>query len=404
VKAAFIDASAGAAGDMLMAALVDAGARAAAAADAIAALDIAGLGVEFRSVRRAGLRATYADVHTPADDTTHRSASDVYALIDRSPLSDNVKVFALKVFSTLISAEAQAHGVDDTAVHLHETGSYDSIADVVGVSALLEDVGLLAADAIVVCSPIAAGSGTVRSAHGLLPVPVPAVLNILDGSALTLAFSGLTGECTTPTGAAILASCAVGGTLPALRVQRVGLGAGTRDTPDRPNVTRVVVGELDPGVQPEPAGDVELIECTVDDLDPQFWPEILTALRNAGALDCWTTRITGRHGRPGEIVSALTVPALRAAVVEEMFAHTGTFGVRSSTWHRDTLDRITKPLELPDGSIVEMKIGSRAGRVVSVKPEPAQVFEIARTRRQPARTVRDEISRELRRQSFDDGT
>lgn len=397
MKIAYIDASAGIAGDMLMAALVDAGADPEAAHSAIDALGLPGVRVQFTSVRRAGLRALYADVQSSAHDHTHRHASEVLSILKDAPLSHAVKACAIAVFEHLINAETAAHGTAEPDTHLHEVGADDSLADVVAVAALLDDLGLLVQDGLIICSPIAAGSGTVRSAHGVIPVPVPAVTQILLGSDLALDFSGLDGERTTPTGAALLRVLATSAALPPVRVQGVGVGAGRRDTSDRPNVVRVVLGDTDPDAPPSAVDGIEVLECTVDDLDPQFWPGILQSLREAGALDCWTTRITGRHGRPGEVVTVLTTPALREALTSELFAHTGTFGVRRSVWRRDTLERRTELLPMANGVVVEVKLGTRAGRLVTAKPEPAQLFSAAQALGIPVRAMREAVVVEMQR-------
>lgn len=393
---AYIDATAGVAGDMLMAALVDAGGSPRAAQEAVSGLGVAGLELTFRRVRRSGLSCLAADVQTPQHDRSSRPGGVVLALIADAPLRPNVKRCATSAFEYLIAAEAVAHGVPEADVHLHETGALDCIGDIVGVAALLDDLGLLQPDAQIVSTPLAAGSGTASTAHGTIPVPAPAVVNLVAGSALTLSFSGLEGERTTPTGAALLRAVCRPGPLPPIHVTSVGVGAGARDTPDRPNVTRLVVGEVDTRRESVDPDAVELIECTVDDLDPQFWPVVLDSVRRAGALDCWTTRITGRHGRPGEVVSALCPPSVREAVVEALFTQTGTFGVRSTVWQRETLTRNTRTIELGNGSHIGVKIGRRGGEVTAVKAEPAEMEELSRRTGIPVRKIRDEVIRAVR--------
>ncbi len=231
---------------------------------------------------------------------------------------------ARRTFELLAAAEARAHGTTPDRVHFHEVGAVRRLADVVGCAAALDDLGLLAEHAVVTCSPLAAGSGEVHCAHGTMPVPVPAVLHIAAHARLELARGDLPGERTTPTGAALVAAVAAPGPMPPMTVRAVGTGGGRRDTPDRPNITRVVLGETRTASPGPTEGDVVVLESTVDDLDPRLWPSVLDALRAAGAWDCWTTGIVGRHGRPGRLVTALCPQQVRQAVADVLLLHTTT--------------------------------------------------------------------------------
>jgi len=277
-------------------------------------------------------------------------------------------------------------------------GAFDSLADVVGSAAALEDLGLLRPGAVVCCSALAAGSGFVTSAHGRLPVPAPAVLRIAAAAGLNLAggapASGdLAGERTTPTGAALLAAAATPGAFPAMTVRAVGTGGGGRDTPDRPNITRVVIGvsAAEPDLR---EGDVTVVESTVDDLDPRLWPSVLQAVRAAGAWDCWCTPMTGRHGRPGQVLTALCAEPVYRAVAAAMFAHTGTLGVRWSRMNRLTASRTSVQVEVgPPGSsrVVTVKVAGPAdgltGSATSVTAELAEAEAAARALGWPVRAV-----------------
>ena len=258
--------------------------------------------------------------------------------VGASDLGPAGKDLATRVFRLLAEAEGAVHGEPPEDVHFHEVGAFDSLADVVGSAAALEDLGLLRPGAVVCCSALAAGSGFVTSQHGRLPVPAPAVLRIAAAAGLELASGDLTGERTTPTGAALLAAAAAPGGFPAMTVRAVGTGGGGRDTPDRPNITRVVIGESG-AEQDLREGDVTVVESTVDDLDPRLWPSVLQAVRAAGAWDCWCTPIVGRHGRPGQVLTALCAEPVRRAVAAAIFAHTGTLGVRWSRMNRLTASR-----------------------------------------------------------------
>ena len=234
---AWLDVSAGVAGDMLLGALVDAGAP----------LDVLQATVDrvmpdtvhlvATEVRRGGMRATKVDVVVRRDDLPHRTWADIRGMLAEADIADAVRARALAVFRRLAAAEARAHGTPVEEVHFHEVGAWDSIADVVGVCAAVEALGIVRLSA----GPVALGSGSVRTAHGTIPVPVPAVLELAEGWTVG---SGGAGELATPTGMALVTTLAEGcEDLPSMTVQSVGVGAGTRDTQDRPNVVRVVLGQ-----------------------------------------------------------------------------------------------------------------------------------------------------------------
>jgi uncharacterized protein (TIGR00299 family) protein len=371
--AAYIDATAGVAGDMLLAALLDAGADVERVRSAIASLGVPGLGLRTETARRGGLACLRAVITTPAVADRKRHLADVLEHVGASDLGPAGKGVATRVFRLLAEAEGAVHGEPPEDVHFHEVGAFDSLADVVGSAAALEDLGLLRPGAVVRCSALAAGSGFVTSQHGRLPVPAPAVLRIAAAAGLNLAGGGptggdlaggelaggdLAGERTTPTGAALVAAAAIPGGFPAMTVRAVGTGGGGRDTPDRPNITRVVVG-VSGAERDLREGEVTVVESTVDDLDPRLWPSVLQAVRAAGAWDCWCTPIVGRHGRPGQVLTALCAEPVFSAVAAAMFAHTGTLGVRWSRMNRLVAARTSVRVEVgPPGSsqVVTVKV------------------------------------------------
>lgn len=402
LPACWVDASAGVAGDMLLAALIDAGAREDRVRAAVTSLDVPGLDVSTAPDRRGGFRCRRAHVTAPAADGTHRHLADVLALVDRSALAPGARHLAHRAFTALAEAEAAVHGTDVASVHLHEVGAHDALADVVGVAAAADDLELLADGAALVCSTLAAGSGTVTAAHGRLPVPVPAVVELAARHGLALAGGDLLGERTTPTGAALLAALARPGPFPAMAVRAVGVGGGTRDTADRPNLTRVVVGTSPPatdaGTGTHP-GEVVVLEATVDDLDPQLWPSVLDAVRAAGAWDCWTSPIVARHGRPGQVLTAVCDETLRAAVADAVFRHTTTIGLRWSRRYRETLPRRSVSVAVgPPGDRhdVTVKIAALPSGAERAKPEIADVEAAARALGVPAAEVAESALRALR--------
>lgn len=385
---------------MLLGALLDAGADLAAVRDAVVSLGIDGLGLAAEPARRGGFACTRVAVTRPAAPDHHRRLPEVLDALAAARLGADAAAYAARVFRLLADAEGEAHGTAPEEVHFHEVGAFDALADVVGCAAALDDLGLLAPGAVVTCSPLAAGSGEVDCAHGRMPVPVPAVLRIAARRGLTLAGGDLAGERTTPTGAALVAGLAEPGPLPAMTVRAVGAGGGRRDTPDRPNITRVVTGGAVPGTGGEaarrsPAGaaaedDVTVLESTVDDLDPRLWPSVLAALRDAGAWDCWTTGITGRHGRPGRVVTALCADEVRPAVADALFRHTTTLGVRWSAHRRLMLPRRSAVVAVgPPGGEREItvKVADGPAGPLTVQPELAEAEEAAAALGWPVRAV-----------------
>jgi pyridinium-3,5-bisthiocarboxylic acid mononucleotide nickel chelatase len=372
----WLDLSAGVAGDMLLGALIDAGAPLEAVRAAVDAVIPATVRLTATPTTRAGLRATSLRVGLLAPDQPNRPWAGLRDLLTAAPLADAVRGRAMAAFTALARAEARVHGIDEADVHFHEVGAWDAIADVVGVCAALEALGVRQ----VVAGELALGSGTVRTAHGVLPVPVPAVLDLCRGRSVT---SGGDGELTTPTGAALVTTLATGwGPLPAMTVSAVGVGAGTRDRPDRANVVRAVVGHPAAG----PAGDAAsspgglepmvLVETTVDDLDPRVWPSVLDELLAAGAADAWLTPVLMKKGRPGQVLSALASPPLAPAVRRLVLDRTSTLGVRQTVVERETLDRVWVDVELPEGRVA-VKVGGRDGLVVHATPEFEDVARLA---------------------------
>ncbi len=390
-RTAYLDCTAGVAGDMLLGALLDAGADLAAVRGAVGSLGIPGLDVSIEQTRRCGLRCARAVVSRPAADQPTRGLAEVLAAVEAARLGAAAARMATDTFRLLADAEAAVHDIPAERVHFHEVGAADALADVVGAAVAAEQLGLLADATMVTCSALAAGSGTARSAHGTIPVPAPAVVQIVADRGLSLTGGNLTGERTTPTGAALVAALATPGPLPPMTVDAVGSGAGQRDTPERPNITRLVLGSpLGEWPGPGPAEPVTVVETTVDDLDPQLWPGVLVAVRAAGAWDCWTTATVGRHGRPGQVLTALCAEAVRPAVVDALFRHTTTLGVRWASWQRSTLPRTTVLVPVgPPGAEHEITIKVAAGPEGhrTAKPELADAQQAAQALGWPVRRV-----------------
>lgn len=360
---AWFDLSAGVAGDMLLGALLDAGADLGAVQAAVDAVAPGSIEVTADQVVRGGQRATKARVGVRTADVPHRHWSDLRAELAAAPLPPATRDRAIAVFSLLADAEGRVHGTSPEDVHFHEVGALDSIADVVGSCEALRSLGVTSVSA----SAITLGSGRVTTDHGRLPVPVPAVVELMPGwRAAASPTPGETGELATPTGVALvraLASACEG--LPPLAVTGVGVGAGDKDFPGHPNVVRVVLG--DP-VSASPAGSVVEQRANVDDLDPRLWPGVLDACLAAGALDAWLTPVLMKKGRPGHTLHTLVVPEASAGVAEVILTHTTTLGVRESAVARHVLDRSFVTLDVA-GEPVVVKVGSRDGRILHAAAE-----------------------------------
>lgn len=360
-RIAWFNCQAGVAGDMTMAALVDAGADPDDVGRTIAGLGVDGYALMFERVQRGGIGATWANVvvhhhddahHDDRHHDHHRPLREILDLLDAADLPERVRTRARAVFVRLGEVEGAIHGVDPADVELHEVGALDSIVDVVGACAALESLGV---DEIW-CSPVGLGTGTIRSAHGLIPNPAPATMRLLADAAAPVVGLDVTMETATPTGAALMTTLAAGfGAAPSMTTTAVGYGAGTADPPARANVVQVVVGEREP--PGDAGGEVMVLEANVDDVTGEVLAHTIATLMAAGAHDAWVTPIVMKKGRPAHIVSvmcdAAAVEHLRTIVVRE----TGTLGVRATTMQRWPVPRTTTTVEV-DGQTISVKISA----------------------------------------------
>ncbi|WP_375426590.1 nickel pincer cofactor biosynthesis protein LarC [uncultured Friedmanniella sp.] len=385
---AWIDASAGVAGDMLLGALVDAGAGLSAVQEAVDAVVPGAVRLTARPVLRAGQSGTKVEVEVLTDDLPERHWSEIEEMLVGADLPAPVREGARRTFARLAEAEAAVHGIAAGQVHFHEVGALDSIADVVGVCAGLHLLGVETVSA----GPVAVGSGRIRSAHGDIAVPVPAVVRLSAGWRV---LAGGRGELATPTGMALVTALSERcEDLPALLLSAAGSGAGTKDVPDRANLTRVLLGELaEPTSSDRADPDAEtltVLEANVDDLDPRLWPGVLARLLADGARDAWLVPILMKKGRPAHTLTVLARPTDADRLQLLVFAETSTLGVRRSTWRRTALDRGWADVDLAvEGgeAVVAVKVGHRRGRVVSASPEFVEVERVAARTGDAARTV-----------------
>lgn len=396
---AYVQCSAGVAGDMLLGALVDAGADPDAVATALASLGVDGYAVTFERVQRCGVAATWANVvtddHASDDPDTsveldtghlHRPARVIRELLTSAPLDPAVARQAQAVFDVLSAAEGAVHGVDPDDVELHEVGALDAIVDVVGVAAALHSLGI---DRLV-AGPVGQGRGTITAAHGALPNPPPAVARLLASRQMPVIGIDTDLELATPTGVAVLAALAESfGPMPAMAVTAVGYGAGTADTSGRPNVVQVIVGTTtdEEAVLDGPGRPARLLEVNVDDVTGEVLAHTIGVLIDAGAHDAWATPIVMKKGRPAHTVSAICDPAHSETVAAVLVAETGSLGVRASTVMRWPQHR-TDDSVMVDGHAIAVK---RAGDRVKVEHDDA--VAAARALGRPLRSVLAEAER-----------
>ena len=381
-RVGWLDLGNGVAGDMLLGAVVGAGVPLAEITAALAPLQLP-ITLRAEDVRRGGLRAVRVVVEAPEAGQPPRTPSDARRLLGRLP--DPLRSSAVEVFDVLARAEAAVHGVAEEEVHFHEVGALDAVADVVGVCA---GVAALRLD-LLVASPMALGGGHARTAHGRIPVPGPAVLALLEAAGAPGRGGPDDEELATPTGVALATTLAAGfGPMPALRPTATGTGAGTRDPAGRPNVVRLVVGEVDevPGAGLDTTTAV-VLEANVDDLDPRAWPLVLAALLAAGALDAWLTPTLMKKGRPAHVVAALAGPAEVARVRDVLLHETTTLGVRETPVIRHAVRRTFGTVHV-DGQPVAVKLGWGAdGTVVNAMPEWEDVARAAALLDRPVKRV-----------------
>jgi hypothetical protein len=384
MRQAYLDCFSGISGDMFVGALLDLGLP---LEFLLAELKKIPLGsYEFKRTRalRGHLVGTRIEILIPAEQP-RRKLGDIAALIVDSALSSSVKQRVLDVFNRLAEAEGKLHNLPPTEVHFHETGAVDSIIDIVGTCVGLELLDI----ARLTCSPVNVGSGSVQAAHGSLPVPAPAALELLKD--VPIYSSGIEGELVTPTGAALITTLAAGfGPIPAMKVERIGYGAGAREIPGQPNLARLLLGQSAEAVtaQPGAPGDevVSVIEANVDDMSPQLYGFFVDQALAAGALDVTCTPIQMKKNRPGLLVSVLCTPETSEALAQMLFEQTTTIGVRIYEARRKVLDRQLVSVETPYGP-VKIKVARREGKVLNVAPEYEDCQRLATEKGVPLKQV-----------------
>jgi len=403
----YFDCFSGISGDMALGAMLDAGLPLEELKRALGTLSLGNAHVHAERVLRAGVSATRFTVHEhphgheqhshgaavgsgPSqghghahdhahDHHPHRSLPEIFSLIDRSGLTPDGRARAKAMFERLAEAEAAIHQMPVDRVHLHEVGALDSIIDIVGIVFAMEWAG---ADTIV-CSPLNVGGGMVSSAHGLFPVPAPATVRLLGEAPV---YSGaVQKELTTPTGALIATTFAGSfGPLPAMAVERVGYGAGARDEPSTPNVLRILIGRAAENTRE--AERVTVIECEIDDMNPQIFGVVMDQLNAAGALDVFYTPVQMKKNRPGTLLTVVTRPDGKGAIADIIFRETTTIGLRHYEVDRECLQRELVTVETPLGA-VRFKVARRDGRVMNAVPEFEDCSRLAAAHHLPVKEV-----------------
>jgi uncharacterized protein (TIGR00299 family) protein len=419
VKVLYFDCFAGAAGDMVLGALIDAGVKIEDVRGALGSLAISPAMIWTERVTRTGIAATkfcvkgehgpldhahdhgsdhghrrdqghdhghhhqgHSHVHTESHEEkhhhVHRTLNDINRLIDGSALSQAGKDRAKELFARLGEAEAAIHGTSLAQVHLHEVGALDSIIDIVGTVFAMEIIG---AERIV-ASPLNVGSGTVRTAHGVYPVPAPATVRLLKDAPI---YAGAQkAEMVTPTGALLITGYAHAfGSVPPMRVAQIGYGAGNRDFADMPNVLRVLIGEADAAAA---SHTVVVIEAEIDDMNPQIFGVLMDRLLTQGALDVFYTPIQMKKNRPGTLLSVIATPDMREALTGTIFRETTTIGVRYREMTRECLDRRTVIVTTSVGD-VRIKVAARNGEILNAAPEFEDCVRLAGEHNLPAKTI-----------------
>lgn len=379
-RLAYFDCPTGVAGDMCLGALLDAGLPLDELQQQLRGLpaDLT-FTLSVQSVQRQGQRATQVHVQPQGEQPHHRRWGEIQTLLEQARLPDRVRAWSQAIFAQLASAEGAVHGIPPQQVEFHEVGAVDALVDIVGTCIGLHYFHITE----IYCSPLPLGSGTVSTAHGLMAVPTPAVLQLCQQKQVPVYDNGIAKELVTPTGAAIVTTLAQGfGRPPAMTLERVGWGAGAGDWP-LANILRLWLGVPQASVLTEP---VVVLATQIDDLSPQGLAYAGEQLLAQGALEVWTQAITMKKGRQGVLLQVLCPPALVARCEEILFRETTTLGVRRQWQERRILPRRLVTVMTPWGE-VKVKLAEEAGRLLNVQPEYEDCARIARRHGLPWKQV-----------------
>jgi uncharacterized protein (TIGR00299 family) protein len=417
MRIAYLDCFSGISGDMFLGALVDAGVSPKLLEDAVAALDI-GARLEISRVTRGGISATKVDVyangekdlpreaflaqqHNHAHEHSHhnhdhahehkhehgRGLKEICRIIDNAAISSTAKATAIKIFEALGEAEAMIHNTSVDQVHFHEVGAVDAMVDIVCAAVGAESLAVEEW----VCAPLNVGGGTVKCAHGTLPVPAPATLKLLKDAPVYS--SGPQVELVTPTGAAIVKTLSPRfAPFPSMKIEKAGYGAGTRDFPEHPNLLRITIGDAEPADHANPSDRITVLESNLDDLSPQVLAYAMERLLADGALDVFSVPVQMKKNRPGALLTVLAKTEDANRLTKLIFAETTTLGVRRREEERQTLSRRWETVSTTWGP-VRIKIANLNGTVSNYAPEYEDCRALAETHHVPLKQVIEEAVR-----------
>lgn len=384
-RIAYFDCFSGISGDMVLGALVDAGADLAAIESELRKLGLEGWSISAEKVQRGQIFATHVKVVT-SEEHHHRGLPIILGRIEKAQLNPRAAARARRIFTRLAESEAKVHNQPIEKVHFHEVGAVDSIVDIVGACVGFELLGI---DEFA-CSPLDVGAGQVKTAHGLLPVPAPATADLLRGAPVYT--SGIQKELVTPTGAAIATTLSTSYTkIPEMTLNAVGYGAGSADFPEKANVMRLLIGERESAaaaenVHGESDAPITVIETNVDDMSPQIYGYFVERALSAGALDVFSTAVQMKKNRPGLLVTILSEPDNVTRLTDLLFSETTTIGVRMYEARRRTLAREFLSVDTGHGP-VRMKISRLNGSVLNATPEYDDCQRIAAEKGIPLKDV-----------------
>jgi len=386
MKLAYFDCFSGISGDMTLGALLDAGCDLQHLRDELRGLQVPGWELSSEKVWKNGMAATHASVKTE-DQQKHRPLSAILQILKESKLAPAVRDRASAIFQKLGEAEARVHDVPIDKIHFHEVGAVDAIVDIVGACIGFHALGIEK----FACSPLNVGGGTVKMAHGVLPVPAPATANLLQGKPTYS--NGVQRELVTPTGAAIVATlCDSFGPQPPMSVSAIGYGAGTADLEGQPNVLRLMIGESAEKAVPGYDQEITVIEANLDDMNPQIYGYFQEKALAGGALDVFTTPVQMKKNRPGTLLTVLCRPSDVQALMSLIFAETTTFGVRTYSAQRRVLPRESVKVATKFGE-VRIKLSRVNGHVLHVTPEYEDCRRLAEEKKVPLQRVISEAVR-----------
>ncbi|MFN4278797.1 nickel pincer cofactor biosynthesis protein LarC [Thermosynechococcus sp.] len=382
---AYFDCAAGVAGDMCLGALLDLGVPLDYLQGQLAKLGIADeFELTVETVRRQGQRGLKAQVHV-RDRSCHRHWPQIAQQIQAAHLPDRACHWSLRVFEALAIAEGAVHSIEPEQVHFHEVGAVDALVDIVGTCLGLDYLDV----SHIYCSALPTGGGTVKAAHGQLPVPVPAVLQLCQMYGVPLYSNGIAKELVTPTGAALVCALSEGfGAPPPMILKQVGLGAGSQELP-LPNLLRLWLGTLPNSAEPTTATTIVELQTQLDDMTPQALSYTLEQLYAAGAVEVFSQPITMKKSRLGVLLTVLCPPSAEAACVQSLFQETTTLGLRRQVQERYILERQIKTIATPFGE-VRVKVAEQQGRRFNVQPEYEDCAALARQHQQPWQVVYQE--------------